>query len=76
MTGSLTLARYRAPRLRITCDRCNQRRDYSTARLIGRDGPNCRLPDLLSDLTADCPGRDRYSIRRCDAIFPDLGQRT
>jgi hypothetical protein len=74
MTGSLTLARYRAARLRIACDRCQRQGEYSTARLIDRHGPDYRLPDLLADLTADCPGRQRFDVPRCDAIFPDLAK--
>jgi len=72
MIGSLTLADYRAARLQIACDRCNRRGDYSTARLIERHGPDYRLPDLLANLTTSCPGRGGYSVRRCEAIFPDL----
>lgn len=72
IAGSLTLSDFRAARLRIACHRCHRRGDYSTARLIERHGPDYRLPDLLANLTANCPGRDGYSIRRCEATFPEL----
>lgn len=65
---SIPLGRCPNPRLKIQCEPCGRRGDYSTARLVERFGADMALPDLLTALSAGCPGRKGLTPR-CDAVF-------
>lgn len=67
---SCLLGRFPHPRLSIQCEPCGRRGDYSTARLVDRFGPEIRLPDLLSALSADCPERQKFQAR-CFAVYAE-----
>lgn len=67
---SIPLGRFPHPRLKIECGPCGRCGNYSTARLVVRFGPEIRLPDLLSALSADCPERRKFQ-GRCFAVYAD-----
>lgn len=66
--GSLT-----ADRVRVLCDRCPRKGNYSKARLIERYGADINLVALLNEFQADCPGyiavRQRRSSEGCGAKY-------
>jgi hypothetical protein len=74
---SIPLGRFSRPRLKIQCEPCRRRGDYSVARLVARFGSEIRLPDLLSALSAECPERQKFQ-GRCFAVYAEesrVGQR-
>ena len=54
--GAMTLSDLPVDRLVVVCDRCPRRGVYSVARLMATRG-DAKIPDLLADLSADCPKR-------------------
>jgi hypothetical protein len=56
--------------LEVACDRCGRRGRYRTARLVARHGAGMGLPDLLAELSRDCPNRASASLYdRCAAHY-------
>jgi hypothetical protein len=59
--------------LRVTCEACGRTGRYSLDRLIERRGPDCKVVDLLAEMTADCPRRAAGTFNdRRGARWPDL----
>jgi hypothetical protein len=70
MKMSKTLREYPTELVRLACDRCDRRGQYSRARLIERYGADIGLPELRH-LIADCPRRNKLGDT-CGVLFPDL----
>ena len=73
-TGALTIAELPGSVVDVHCPRCDRRGRYAKARLVERFGADVRLPDLLGQLSPDCPARGRPGIESCAAIYPALGE--
>jgi hypothetical protein len=61
--------------LRVACHKCDRSGQYPVANLIERRGPDAKLPDLLAEITADCPKRANNRVAMldlCGAHFLDL----
>lgn len=76
-SGALTLRDLLARgdrRLVVTCETCGRRGSYALARMIARHGPGKPLPELLTDISADCPRRDplRQHTDPCGARYEGL----
>jgi hypothetical protein len=56
-------------RLRMACDKCGRIGKYDLASLVVRHGIDKGLPDLLAELSADCPQRDGQGLERCGAVY-------
>lgn len=75
--GYLTLSDIaaRTPVLDVACRRCPRRGRYHTAKLIERYGPDKPGPELLREMSADCPRRlDPHPslYERCGVCNPGL----
>jgi hypothetical protein len=53
--GSLSLAEYPTPTMRLACQRCDRRGRYRVARLIAEHGADTPLPDLRHKLAVAYP---------------------
>ena len=73
-TGSLTLAEFPGSIVEVHCPWCDRRGRYTKERLMERFDADMRLPDLLRELSPDCPARGRPGIESCGAIYPALGE--
>src|SRR5690242_20505174 len=71
--AALTVAEFPGPVLEVPCPLCDRRGRYAKARLVERFGPNLSLPDLLGQLSPDCPTRGRPG-ESCSAIYPALAE--
>jgi hypothetical protein len=60
-------------RLDLACTKCERVGSYGLAGLISAHGINARLPDLLAELSADCPKRAGQGLGtdRCGAVYRD-----
>jgi hypothetical protein len=58
-------------RVGITCTKCERVGSYGLAGLISAYGIDTRLPDLLAELSADCPKRAGQGLGtdRCGAVY-------
>jgi hypothetical protein len=74
IAGALTIAEFPGLVLEVYCRRCDRRGRYVKARLVERFGLNLSLPDLLRELSPDCPARGRPGIESCSAIYPTLAK--
>ncbi len=68
-----TLSSFHLDLVRIECQKCGRFGQYRRAKLVARYGPDGSMPDLLSDIAADCPKTGDLGLDRCGALFPDLG---
>jgi len=59
----------------VQCPRCNRRGRYRKARLIESYGTDLSLPDLLRELSPDCPVRSEFKNQACGAIYLALANR-
>jgi hypothetical protein len=68
--GSLTPADLvgKLDTLRVACTKCDRVGRYPVAKLVERLGPDAKLTDWLSEITADCPRKRN----QCGALCPDL----
>ncbi len=58
--------------LRVECPVCDRKGRYVVSRLVAEFGPDFRLTDWLSQLTADCPNKNQKGVTRaCGAV--DVG---
>ncbi len=71
--GSLALAEYPSPVVRIECERCGRAGSYRLDGLVARFGADAAPPDVLMAL-ASCERRADFS-RPCGAKFMDLATR-
>jgi len=71
-SGALTIAEFPGPVVEVHCPRCDRHGRYAKARLAERFGPDLSLPDLLRQLSPDCPARGQPGIESCSAIYPAL----
>jgi hypothetical protein len=53
----------------VTCDKCGRTGRYDLASLIVRHGIDKGLPDLLAELSRDCPQRAGQGLERCGAVY-------
>lgn len=58
--------------LRVECDRCARAGQYLVANLVHKHGVNATLPEVLADISANCPRRQSTSTDMCQACMPDL----
>lgn len=60
-------------RVGIACAKCERVGSYGLAGLISAYGVDMRLPDLLAELSADCPKRvgSGLGTDRCGAVYVD-----
>ena len=59
--------------LRVAFTKCDRAGRYPVAKLVERLGPDARLTDWLSEITADCPRKIKNSYSdQCGALCPDL----
>ena len=59
--------------LRVACTKCDRAGRHPVAKLVERIGPDAKLTNWLSELTADCPRKRRNSFSdQCGALYPDL----
>jgi len=73
--GALIIAEFPGPVLEVHCPRCNRRGRYSKAGLVECFGhPDLSLPDMLRELSPDCPARGRPGSEACGAFYPALQQ--
>ena len=72
----LTLADYLDAEVRIACRKCDRRWQYRRAALIVLYGESAALPDVLAQLTRDCPNRGAVSNKASGAYFPNLAEHT
>jgi hypothetical protein len=58
-------------RVGSTCAKCERVGSYGLAGLISAYGIDTRLPDLLAELSADCPKRAGQGLGtdRCGAVY-------
>jgi hypothetical protein len=56
-------------RVFVGCDKCSRNGSYSLASLIVAHGIGKRLPDLLADISHDCPKRLAHGLDRCGAVY-------
>ena len=73
--GSLTLADVaaRSDVLVVSCSRCERAGRYPLTRLIERLGMHFTVPDLLRELSPDCPKRGSVSqYDQCGIYCPEL----
>ncbi len=47
--------------IRLACDKCGRQGQYRRQTLVGRFGPDAKMPDILYQLSSDCPKRVSYS---------------
>lgn len=75
MTGAVTIRRLHLQgerHLRVDCSKCVRRGRYLIVRLLADHGDK-PLPDLLAELSADCPNRDKVGVfDRCGAKYVGL----
>lgn len=55
----------------MVCDKCTRRGRYSVARLIEQYGPDAKMTDWRTRITADCQ-RSGSMSDPCGAHVPDL----
>jgi hypothetical protein len=70
-TGSKTLTEYPHELVRLVCDRedCDRAGQYPKRTPIDRYGPAIRLPDLLQEISADCPKSGGLGNDMCGARY-------
>jgi hypothetical protein len=68
-SGAVTIAEFPGEKIEIICNACARRGVYAKARLVERYGAETGLPNLLSQITQDCPARSRHGILRCGANY-------
>lgn len=56
-------------RVFVGCDKCSRTGSYGLASLIVRYGIDKGLPDLLAELSRDCPQRAGVGLERCGAVY-------
>jgi hypothetical protein len=58
-------------RLGLACAMCERIGSYGLAGLVSAHGINARVPDLLAELSADCPERAGSGLGtdRCGAVY-------
>ena len=58
-SGSILLGDWigKANTIEFACGRCDRRGRVSVVSLLDRYGPDIAMPDLLADISADCPRR-------------------
>lgn len=74
MTGAVRLGDWPGTWVELACRRCDRRGRYRRETLLARYGPDQGMPDLLSEISADCPHRQRQRERlafgdRCGAYY-------
>jgi hypothetical protein len=69
-SGALTLSDFPGTALEVHCPRCDRRGRYAKTRLVERIGFDMRLPDLLRQLSPDCPARGELKKQASGAIYP------
>jgi len=57
--------------VRIQCNDCGRSGNYKKSNLLKQYEPTAQMPDVLFDLSSDCPKR-QSSGEACGAIYPDL----
>jgi len=62
--------------LHVACNKCERKGRYRITGLIETYGPDKALPDLASDLCADCRNADTFTADRCNVFFPNLKPRS
>jgi hypothetical protein len=67
--GAVTIAEFPGEKSEIVCDAWARRGIYAKVRLVERYGAETVLPDLLSQVTRDCPARGRHGTLRCSANY-------
>lgn len=73
--GSLTLSDVaaRTDSLAVACSRCDRAGRYPMAKLLDQRGRDFSIPDLLRDLSRDCPKRETLSqYNLCGVHCPEL----
>jgi hypothetical protein len=62
--GSMTLADYDAAlvSINIACRKCDRRGRYRIATLIERFGGDKKLPDMIAEISGDCPRRQAMNV--------------
>jgi hypothetical protein len=56
-------------RVYMSCHKCTRTGSYRLASLIVRHGADKGLPDLLVELSRDCPQRTPHGLELCGATF-------
>jgi len=70
MNGAVKLADYTEGQVLVACAKCERRGRYRLAGLIDRFGADFGLPDLLRELSHNCPKWSGWD--RCGAVYPEL----
>jgi hypothetical protein len=55
--------------IHVSCTTCGRTRMHSLASLLVQHGPGIGLPDLLAELSRQCPQRTSDGIEPCGATF-------
>lgn len=55
----------------LRCEKCPRSGQYSLTGLILRLGIDQGLPDLIAELSSDCPQRSAQGMERCGATIGD-----
>ena len=71
-TGYFTLTELPRALVEIACDKCVWKGRYSKARLMAKHGRDIRLPDLLLEISKDCPKVDELGNDMCGARYEGL----
>lgn len=59
----------------VTCDKCGRKGRYPVARLIEQRGRDGKMPDLLTEITTDCPKKRVGNMSdMCAARCSDLSR--
>jgi hypothetical protein len=53
----------------LRCEKCPRAGQYSLTGLILRLGIDQALPDLIAELSSDCPQRSAQGIEQCGAML-------
>jgi len=56
-------------RLFFGCDNCPRKGSYALASLIALHRLDKGLPDLLAEISSDCPKRMGQGLDRCGAVY-------
>jgi hypothetical protein len=52
--------------VRFGCTKCTRRGQYALATLLRKYGPDKKLPELIAEISADCPKRSAGSVSIMD----------
>jgi hypothetical protein len=71
-SGAQTLSDLRIngnERVFVGCEKCSRPGSYALASFIALHGIDKGLPDLLAELSRDCPKRTPHGLDRCGAVY-------